>query len=215
MYEQVGLRPRYGYRKITQELRKAGWVVSAKRVYRLWRREGLKAARKSRKQRAKGTSMNSCKNRPSMHMNDVWAMDFIHDRTASGATLKMLVIENEFTREYLVLDVRGQRFGGEHVAQRLTELFMVRGVPKGIRCDNGGEFVGRAVRKILAAADAEFLLVDPGCPWENGVVKSLNSILRDELLNTEEFVMVKSARQMATDWRLEYNHRRPHGALGD
>jgi transposase InsO family protein len=33
---------RYGYRKITALLRDAGWLVNAKRVERIWRREGLK-----------------------------------------------------------------------------------------------------------------------------------------------------------------------------
>ncbi len=214
IYEQVARHSRYGYRLITNELRLDGWHVNAKRVYRLWRREGLKVARKTRKHRAKGGSANSVTNRPSRHINDVWAVDFIHDSTASGGSLKMLVIEDEFTRECLALDVRGGRFGGRQVAETLTELFAIRGVPVGIRSDNGKEFIGTAVSGILAAAEIEALAVEAGCPWENGVVESLNSILRDGLLNTELFPTVKSARDMATAWRLEYNHRRGHGALG-
>jgi len=142
IYEQVARHTRYGYRLITNELRCDGWRVNAKRVYRLWRREGLKVARRARKQRSKGGSANSVKNRPSRHMNDVWAMDFIHDSTASGASLKLLVVEDEFTRECLALEVRGGRFGGQHVADVLTELFAIRGVPSGLRSDNGKELIG-------------------------------------------------------------------------
>ena len=214
IYEQVSLHPRYGYRMVTGALRRAGWQVNAKRVYRLWRREGLKVARKAREHRAKGGSANSCVNRPAKHKDDVWAMDFIHDSTASGSSLKMLVIEDEFTRECLALEVGGGRFGGERVAEVLTELLTIRGVPSGLRSDNGKEFTGAAVIGRLKAAGIEPLAVEAGCPWENGVVESLNSILRDELLNTEVFATVRTARQMATAWRLEYNHRRPHGALG-
>ena len=199
---------------VTSELRTAGWQVNAKRVYRLWRREGLKVARKARKHRAKGGSVNSCINRPSQHKDDIWAMDFIHDSTASGSSLKMLVVEDEFTRECLALEVGGGRFSGERVAEMLTELFTIRGVPSGIRSDNGKEFTGIAVSGRLSAAKVEALLVEAGCPWENGFVESLNSILRDELLNTEMFGTVKVAQNMATAWRLEYNHRRGHGALG-
>ena len=214
IYEKVLKYPRYGYRMVAGELRADGWRVNAKRVYRLWRREGLKVARKARKQRAKGGSANSCRNRPSRHKDDVWAMDFIHDSTISGGSLKMLVIEDEFTRECLALEVGGSRFNGERVAEVLTELFVIRGVPAGIRSDNGKEFTGMVVNGRLKAAGVEALPVEAGCPWENGVVESLNSILRDEMLNTEVFRTVKAARDMATAWRLEYNHRRPHGALG-
>jgi len=214
IYAQVAKHPRYGYRMVTAALRREGWSVNAKRVYRLWRREGLKVARKARQHRAKGGSANSCVNRPARHKDDVWALDFIHDSTASGGSLKMLVIEDEFTRECLALDVGGGRFGGERVAEVLTELFTIRGVPSGLRSDNGKEFTGTAVGGRLKAAGVEPLAVEAGCPWENGVVESLNSILRDEMLNTEMFRTLGAARAMATAWRLEYNHRRPHGALG-
>ena len=214
IYALVAKYPRYGYRMITSELRADGWVINAKRVYRLWRREGLKVARKARKHRAKGGSANSVKNQPSLHKDDVWAMDFIHDSTACGAALKLLVIEDEFTRECLTLDVRGKRFGGRQVSETLTELLMIRGVPRAVRSDNGKEFVGTDVSKILKAAGVDALPVEAGCPWENGVVESLNSIVRDTLLNTDEFPTVKAACNMATAWRLEYNHRRGHGALG-
>ena len=214
IYAQVALHPRYGYRMVTGVLRREGWCVNAKRVYRLWRREGLKVARRGRKHRAKGGSVNSCLNRPSKHKDDMWAIDFIHDSTSSGGSLKMLVVEDEFTRECLALEVGGGRFGGERVAEVLTELFTIRGVPSGIRSDNGKEFTGKVTSRRLKAAGVEALPVSAGCPWENGVVESLNSILRDEMLNTELFGTVKSARDMATAWRLEYNHRRPHGALG-
>ena len=214
IYGKVSKHPRYGYRMVAGELRADGWMVNAKRVYRLWRREGLKVARKARKQRAKGGWANGVKNRPSRHKDDVWAMDFIHDSTATGSPLKMLVIEDEFTRECLALEVGGSGFNGERVAEVLTELFVIRGVPKGIRSDNGKEFTGRSVSGRLQAAGVEALPVEAGCPWENGVVESLNSILRDEMLNTEVFRTVKAGRDMAMAWRLEYNHRRPHGALG-
>jgi len=92
---------------------------------------------------------------------------------------------DEYTRECLALEVGGGRFSGDRVADVLTDLFLIRGVPRGLRSDNGKEFVGRAVTGRLRAAGVEALAVEAGCPWENGVVESLNSILRDTLLNTE------------------------------
>jgi len=106
------------------------------------------------------------------------------------------------------------RFNGQRVAEALVELFAIRGVPGGVPSDNGSEFTGVEVSGVLKAAGVEQLCVEAGCPWENGVLGSLNSILRNELLNTELFPTARSARNMATAWRLEYNHRRGHGALG-
>lgn len=128
----------------------------------------------------------------------------------------MLVVEDEFASggECLALEVGSGRFGGDRVADVLTELFAIRGVPQAIRSDNGKEFVGRVVSQRLKAGRIEALTVSAGCPWENGVIESLNSILRNELLNTELFSTVKVAKNMATAWQLQYNHRRPHGALG-
>lgn len=214
IYDEVRLHPRYGYRMVTAQLRAAGWQVNAKRVYRLWRREGLRVARRVHKNKAQGESANSCAKRPARHKDDVWAMDFIHDSTVSGAALKLLVVEDEYTKECLALLTGGAALSGGQVAGVLAELFTMRAVPNGIRNDNGPEFTGRAVQGILSAAGVEPLPVQAGSPWENGVVESLNAILRDELLNTEMFQTVKEAREMTTAWRLEYNHSRPHGALG-
>ncbi len=193
--ELVMQHPRYGYRTITAKLRDNGWVVNAKRVYRLWRKEGLKVSRKARKQRAKGGSKNSYRNRPPKHKDDVWAMDFIFDSTASGGTLKMLVVEDEFTRELLAFEVGGKGFNGNKVAEVLTDLFSTRGVPKAIRSDNGSEFVGRVVSSRLVVADVKPLRVEAGCPWEKCMVESLNSIIRDDFLNVEMFGSVREAKK--------------------
>ena len=101
----VGQFPRYGYRLICGKLRQLGWTINPKRVYRIWKQEGLKVPMKKRKKRRLGTSENSIGRRAAEHMNHVWSWDFIFDRTASGKQLKWLVIIDEFTRENLCLDV--------------------------------------------------------------------------------------------------------------
>ena len=78
--------PRYGYRFITAKLRQEGWQVNFKRIYRLWRQEGLKVPRKTRKKRRLGHSGNSCVRRRAEHKDHVWTWDFIHDRTTERAS---------------------------------------------------------------------------------------------------------------------------------
>ena len=105
MLQVVREFPRYGYRMVTHKLRQKNWTVNAKRVYRLWRREGLKVPKKQRKARHSGQHENGCDHYPADHPDDVWAWDFVFDRTSNGTMLKWLVIVDEFTRECLCLHV--------------------------------------------------------------------------------------------------------------
>ena len=211
--ELVRKHPRYGYRFITAKLRQEGWRVNFKRIYRLWRREGLKVPKKKRKKRRLGTSENGCLRRRAEHKNHVWCWDFIFDRTASGSPLKWLTIEDEFTRESLTLKC-DRSIKSEDVIDTLAELFAMCGVPKHIRSDNGPEFTAQAIQRWLEQLDIEALYIEPGSPWENGYAESFHSRFRDELLATEEFESVATARKLSAAWRDEYNHHRPHSSLG-
>jgi putative transposase len=213
MLELVRKYPRYGYRRIWALLRREGWRVNRKRIHRLWRQEGLKVPRKQRKRRYLGQSANGCARRRAEHKDHVWAWDFVHDRTRDGRPLKWLTVVDEYTRESLALEV-GRRMRADDVIDVLAELFQLRGVPAHIRSDNGPEFIAAAIRRWLEYAGVEALYIEPGSPWENGYAESFNSRFRDELLDREEFENLPDARAYGTQYRLEYNHRRPHSALG-
>jgi putative transposase len=213
IHELVRVHPRYGYRFVTAKLRQEGWQVNFKRIYRLWRREGLKVPKKTRKKRRLGHSGNSCVRRRAERKDHVWAWDFIHDRTANGRPLKWLGITDEYTRECLALEVdRG--IAADRVLAVLTNLFLTRGVPKHIRSDNGPEFIATAIGEHAAAAGLEMLYIEPGSPWENGFAESFFSRLRDELLNVEVFMNLAEARWFAQRRMVEHNEQRPHSSLG-
>ena len=97
---------------------------------------------------------------------------------------------------------------------RLTSLFVCRGIPQHIRSDNGSEFTAKAVRSWLRRLGVKTLYIDPGSPWENGYIVSFNGKLRDELLNREIFDMLFEAKVLVERWRREYNHIRPHSSSG-
>jgi transposase InsO family protein len=205
--------PRYGYRRVTALLRADGWVVNRKRVHRLWKSEGLKVPAKQGKTRRRGGSGNGVSRRRPVGVNEVWTYDFVSDRTEDGRALKLLVVLDEFTRENLALEV-GRSMRSDSVLATLEMLFLVRGVPRHIRSDNGPEFVAAAVRGRLEQLGVGTLFIAPGSPWENAYIESFNSRLRDEVLNREAFGSVLEAEVVLSDWRMEYNHRRPHSALG-
>ena len=120
---------------------------------------------------------------------------------------------DEYTRECLSIDV-ARRLTSEDVLERLSWSFATRGVPQFIRSDNGSEFTAQAVRDWLAKVGVNTLYIEPGSPWENGYCESFNGKLRDECLNGEIFYSLKEAQIVIEWWRIEYNTRRPHSALG-
>jgi putative transposase len=213
MLELVRQRPRFGYRRIAALLRKEFWRASATRIYRLWRREGLKVPQKKRKRRRLGKSENACHRRRAEHKDHVWCWDFVFDHTTSGSTLKWLSIVDEYTRECLALKV-DRSITSEDVIDTLAELFAMRGVPLHIRSDNGPEFIARAIQRWLAQVEVETLYIEPGSPWENGFAESFHSRLRDEFLALEVFESLVAARKLTQAWKDDYNHHRPHGSLG-
>jgi transposase InsO family protein len=212
MHELVREHPRYGYRRIWALLRAEGWRINRKRVHRLWRKECFKVPHKQRKKRRMGGSDNSIVRCRALHKNHVWCWDFIHDRDERGRPLKWLSIVDEFTRECVALEV-ARSITADEVIEVLRELFLIRGVPRHVRSDNGPEFIATAVGLYLSRADASVKYVAPGSPWENGYAESFHGRLRDELLNTELFTDVIHAQVLADRWRSDYNHRRPHSAL--
>lgn len=208
--------PKFGVRRMTAVLRREGRVVNRKRVERLWRQQGLQqpVRRKRRRNPAfPGSSANSCTARPATTPNDVWAWDFVHDRTADGRTFRWLTLIDEFTRECLIL-YPARSLPGPAVVRELAKVVGRRGGPKVIRSDNGSEFIGEVIREWLTAKHVGTLFIAPGSPWENGYAESFHSRLRDEFLNDERFETVGEAKVKAQDWRTDYNTRRPHSSLG-
>ena len=204
---------RYGYRRITAMLRREGWKVNHKRVERIWREEGLKVPRRQPKRGRLWLTDGSCVRRRPERRNHVWSYDLVSDRTSDGRALRLLTVMDEYTRECLAIDVR-RRLGSQYVLDRLTELFIRRGVPDHIRSDNGPEFTAKAVRNWLQDLDVKPLFIEPGSPWDNGYIESFNGKLRDELLDREVFDTLWEAQVLVESWRQEYNHVRPHSALG-
>lgn len=208
--------PRWGYRFIHARLEHKGWTVNIKRVRRLWRESGLQRPVRRRRPdklgRKRGTSANSCTNRPARFKNDVWTYDFVADRTAAGQPLRWLTLVDEYTKECLALHVAGS-LTGQDVRKVLARVIGQRGAPGSIRSDNGSEFICEALANWLPQKGTEPIQVAPGSPWENGVGESFNSRFRDEFLEREEFEDANDAREKGGWFRREYNTVRPHSSL--
>lgn len=204
---------RYGYRRVRQLLVDEGWRVSVKRVYRIWRREGLKVPKKQPKRGRLWLNDGSCIRLRPERPNHVWSYDFVQDQTEDKRPFRMLTVIDEFTRRCLAIVV-ARRLRSDDVLHCLTDLMSRDGPPEHIRSDNGPEFVARNVRTLLTRLGVKTLYIEPGSPWENGYCESFNSKLRDELLEGEQFSTLYEAQVLIERWRRHYNAIRPHSSLG-
>jgi putative transposase len=209
--ERAGSRVRYGYRRLTVLLQREGWQVNTKRVYRLYREEGLQVRTKKRAKRAAHARVSL---REAVRPNQRWSMDFVSDRLADNRWFRILTVVDQYTRECLCIHADCSQTG-EKVVEQMKRLVGFRGVPESITTDNGSEFAGQAMDVWAHQMGVKLDFIQPGRPVQNGYIESFNGRLRDECLNTEVFSSLVDAREKLERWRRDYNETRPHSALAD
>jgi putative transposase len=210
--ELVATHVRYGYRRLTVLLRREGWQVNAKRVYRLYYVENLKVRNVERK---KISRLQRVAQSPASGPNQCWSADFVSDKLADGRSYRILTIVDQFARECIALEA-DRSLHGTHVVAALTRAIEERGsVPRSITVDNGSEFTGRALGAWAIQHGVQLCFIRTGRPVENGFIESFNGWLRDECLNGEWFNSLRDARETLARWRDHYNCQRPHSALAD
>jgi putative transposase len=208
--ELAGERRRFGYRRLTILLRREGWAVNHKQVYRIYRAEGL-AVRPRKRKRLKAAARTPL-TLPA-RADEVWTMDFTEDALASGRKFRTLNLMDGYTREALALEVDTSLPGARVV--RVLESLRERGRrPAALQVDNGPEFISRAVDQWAFEEGVELHFIDPGKPVQNAFIESFNGKFRDECLNENWFLSLPEAREKIEAWRRDYNQVRPHSALG-
>ena len=206
------VRVRYGYRRIHVLLRREGWPVNHKRVYRLYSEEGLVLKRRRPKRHRSATTRVE---RPAASVpNERWSMDFMSDTLADGRRLKVLTMLDTCTRECLALEAAGT-FRGRDVAAVLTRLAVERGLPDRITCDNGTEFTSKVLDHWAYRSRVRLDFTRPGKPTDNAHIESFNARVRQECLSQHWFIDLADARRTLASWKEDYNNHRPHSALAD
>lgn len=185
--------------------------MNAKRVYRIYREEGL-VLRRRRPKRRRSAAVREEAVHPT-RPNERWAMDFVHDTLSGGETVRVLAVIDVFTRENVAL-LPGRGFRGEDVVRVLTEAGRERAeLPDVISVDNRTEFTSRALDHWAYWNHVRLDFSRPGKPTDNAHIEAFNSILRRECLSQHWFIDLDDARRVLEDWRTEYNQLRPHGSL--
>jgi putative transposase len=207
--ELAKARVRFGYKRIHVMLRREGWQVNHKKVYRIYREENLGVRTKRRKKLV-------CGQRVPLRQPDApdqqWSMDFVMDRTEDGKPFRILTVMDTFTREGLAC-YADRSITGVQVSQVLNRIARDRAYPASIRVDNGSEFYSRAMDSWAYVHKVSLEFIRPGKPTENGFIESFNGRLRDECLNTNLFFGLRDARLKLSQWLADYNAFRPHQSL--
>jgi putative transposase len=203
-------RVHYGYRRVHVLLRREGFRDNHKRVYRLYREQGL-SLRCKRPKRNKAVQPRQPR-KPATQENQIWSMDFVADNLFDGRKLRMLTVVDCYSRQSLAIHV-GQRLTGEDVVQVLNHVVAQRGKPQTIKTDNGSEFISKAMDKWAYENGIQLEFSRPGKPTDNAMVESFNGRLRQECLNEHWFMSLADAKSKIEAWRQHYNETRPHSAL--
>ena len=144
-----------------------------------------------------------------MYKGHVWSYDFVHHRTHDARVYHMLTIMNEFSREYLSLEVK-PKIKPFDVLETLADLFLMHGPVLFIGSDNGPEFITKILENWLRKLKVKSPDVESERPQKNGYIESFNSRLSNELLNREIIYTLNDAKFALNMWRKTYNSVRHH-----
>ena len=205
----AGERPRFGYRRLHVLLKREVGRLNHKRIYRLYRLEGLAVRRRKRKRVMAAPRVPA--NRV-WRRGEAWAMDFMQDVLADGRRFRVLNVLDTVSRECLAIEV-DTSLPGQRVVRVLDRLVAWYGSPKQITIDNGPEFASQALDAWAYAHRITLDFIEPGRPSQNGHLESFNGKFRDECLNVHWFASLAHARGLIHAWKEDYNSQRPHSAL--
>src|SRR3954453_13742417 len=203
-------RRRFGYRRLHVLLKREGYVINHKKLFRLYREEKLTVRRRGGRKRAIGTrAPMTVPTAP----NDRWSLDFVSDQLTDGRRFRILTVVDDCTRECLAL-VADTSLSGVRLARELDRLVIDRGRPKMVVSDNGSELTSNAILTWADQTCVAWHYIAPGKPMQNAFFESFNGRRRDELLNETLFPALAQARVALKCWRADYNEARPHSQLG-
>ena len=209
--------PTYGYRRITQLLKRRGYTVGTTRVARLMKEHNLSVAIKRACQTTQsvaglGQWGNRVENLDICRRNQVWVGDITYVR-----------LKGQFIYVAVLMDVFTRMIRGWQVSPQLTQPLTLRplqhaltqGVPEIHHSDQGIQYLSTAYVSTLIRQGIDISLAQRGRPWDNGYAERLIRTLKEEEVYLNEYDDIIDARARIEHFILQvYNQKRPHSALG-
>jgi putative transposase len=145
--------------------------------------------------------------------NQCWSLDFMSDALGDGRKFRVLNIIDDYNRESLKIEI-DTSLPALRVQRALNEIIKTRGLPANIRTDNGPEFISHVMGLWCESNQVSWHFIQPGKPTQNAFIERANGSLRKEVLDAWQFTSLREVREVCAEWQWDYNHERPHKALG-
>jgi putative transposase len=208
-------KPYYGYRRITDAMRKQGKSINEKRVRRLMRIMGIQGIcpgpNLSKRLHAKYIHPYLLRKLPITHPDQVWAIDFTYIRMRHGF-MYLFVIIDLYSR--YIVDYELSTTADRQVVLNCLQRAFVKRKPEIINSDQGGQFTNDDYIVLLKTEEIKISMDGKGRALDNIFVERFFRTLKYEDIYLNEYPTPKALRKGLKEYIWTYNHERSHQSLG-
>ena len=218
MEEVAAAWPRYGYRRVTHQLRREGWTVNHKRVARMMREQGLQAHRKP-KRRNTTESTHAFPRSPNL----VEQLEIVRREQVWVSDITDIGLREEFVYLAVLMDVFTRCIRGWHLGRSLDQSLTLRALERALaqhtpeihHSDQGVQYAATAYITRLQAVGTQISMAEVGAAWQNGYAERLMRTIKEEEVELSDYQNYADVMRHIGRFLDEvYMHKPIHSSLG-